>query len=120
MNYLLVGLGGFVGSILRYLVSLIPLKQESGFPVKTLAVNLIGAFLIGFIVALALKHKMVHPNLLLFLKVGVCGGFTTFSSLALEASDLLKAGATGPALLYLVLSLVLGIAAVILGQAVVK
>lgn len=80
LNCLFVGLGGFVGSVLRYLVSLIPLEHESGFPLVTLGINVLGAFLLGLIMAFG-RDTGLDPRTLLFLKVGVCGGFTTFSTL---------------------------------------
>ena len=64
---IIVGLGGFVGAVCRYLMGLIPLKEGMDFPVRTLAVNVIGAFAIGLIVALAAKHQSLSPRLILFL-----------------------------------------------------
>jgi CrcB protein len=71
-----VGIGGFIGSVLRYLIGLIPLKTTHGFPLLTLSINILGAFLIGFISIIALKKSM-NPHLVLLLKTGLCGGFTT-------------------------------------------
>lgn len=110
LNCLCVGLGGFVGSVLRYLVTLLP--YGAGFPVKTLAINVLGAFVLGLICALATRHVDASPQLVLMLKVGVCGGFTTFSTFALETSDLLQSGAWPAALAYVVVSVVLSVAAV--------
>ena len=70
--------------------------------------------------ALALKRAAPDPKLVLFLKVGVCGGFTTFSSFALETGDLLQSGRTAAALLYAAASLILGVAAVFAGEAAVR
>lgn len=100
LNCIAVGLGGFLGSVCRYLAGQIPLGRDWGFPVRTLAINLIGSFLIGAVTALALKRAAPDPRLVLFLKAGVCGGFTTFSSFALETGDLLQSGRTAAALLY--------------------
>lgn len=119
LDCLAVGAGGFVGAVLRYLIGLIPLEPESGFPIKTFAINIIGCFAIGIIAGLAEKSA-IDPRLLLLLKVGVCGGFTTFSSFALEARGLLSAGSTLVFALYVVLSVAVGIAAVILGQIIIK
>ena len=85
LNCVFVGLGGLVGSVLRYLVSLVPLRHASGFPLVTLGINVLGAFVLGLIMALAGRNAAIDPRTLLFLKVGVCGGFTTFSTFALEA-----------------------------------
>lgn len=110
-----VGMGGFIGSVLRYLVSLIPLKTTHGFPLLTLFINILGAFLIGFISTIALKKSM-NPHLVLLLKTGLCRGFTTFSTFALESITLHKNGNTTLAMIYIVLSIVLGPSAVILGD----
>ena len=112
LNCLFVGLGGFVGSVLRYLVSLIPLEHESGFPLVTLGINVLGAFLLGFIMSVAGRDAGLDPRTLLFLKVGVCGGFTTFSTFALEAHGLLSGGKPIVALLYMMLSVVLCVFAI--------
>lgn len=109
LNCIAVGLGGFLGSVCRYLAGQIPLGRDWGFPVRTLAINLIGSFLIGAVTALALKRAAPDPKLVLFLKAGVCGGFTTFSSFALETGDLLQSGRTAAALLYAAASLILGL-----------
>lgn len=119
-NCLVVGLGGFVGSVLRYLVGLIPLNEGVSFPVKTLAVNILGAFAIGLIAAVSLKSTGLDPRLTLFLKVGICGGFTTFSTCALESAQLLQSGKTFCAMAYIVLSVLLCVAAVFLAESLVK
>ena len=122
LNCLFVGLGGFVGSVLRYLVGFIPTGAVATFPIKTLAINIVGSFVIGLVCALASKlGTAMNPQLLLlFLKVGVCGGFTTFSTFALESNSLIQAGNTPLAVLYAVLSVTLSIAAVFTAQALVK
>ena len=78
MNFLFVALGGAVGAMARYAISLIPLKTE--FPFLTLITNVIGAILIGFIVGITSGRDGVSKNMVLFWKTGVCGGFTTFST----------------------------------------
>ncbi len=87
MNFLSVALGGAVGALGRYAISLIPLKTD--FPLQTLLTNILGAVLIGFIVGLASQREGLSPNTVLFWKTGVCGGFTTFSTFSLEAFSLL-------------------------------
>ena len=116
LNCVAVGLGGFVGAVCRYLMGLLPIRSPQGFPVITLLVNVIGAFAIGCIVAWAGKDAELDPRLMLFLKTGICGGFTTFSTFALETTDLLSTGKTGLALAYVLLSAVLGVLAVFAGQ----
>ena len=108
---LIVGAGGAIGAIGRYLIGLLPMNPENGFPVKTFLINVIGCFIIGIIAALADKNA-VNPNLVLLIKVGICGGFTTFSSFALETEGLIAKGSTGVALMYVILSLVCGVLAV--------
>lgn len=103
MNCLAVGLGGFAGAVLRYLIGLIPTGETMIFPVKTFCINVIGCIVIGAITVLAAKLS-VPPRMILFLKVGVCGGFTTFSTFALESSDLIRDGHMGIALCYVLLS----------------
>ncbi len=119
-NCLAVGLGGFLGSVCRYLISLIPLGKGTPFPLHTLAINLIGAFVIGLLASAALRGSPLSPRMLLFFKTGVCGGFTTFSTFALETGDLLHGGHPWLASIYAVLSLVLGVAAVFAGQSLAR
>jgi len=120
LNCVFVGLGGLVGSVLRYLVSLVPLRHASGFPLVTLGINVLGAFVLGLIMAFAGRNAAIDPRALLFLKVGVCGGFTTFSTFALEAHSLLGTGKPLVALLYALLSVVLSVLAVFAAGVVVK
>ena len=112
MNCLFVGLGGAVGAVCRYLLSLLPVKPPSGLPVVTLGINVLGAFALGTLLVLAGKNVNFDPRLMLFLKVGVCGGFTTFSTFCGETEQLLAAGQTAAAAAYIVLSMLLGVGAV--------
>ena len=120
LDCLAVALGGAIGSVLRYLIGLIPLNEKYLFPTKTFAINVLGCFLIGLITALSLRSSNLNPRLVLFLKVGICGGFTTFSTFALESSNLLKNGHTGIAILYMALSLAVGIGFVLLAELLIK
>lgn len=120
LECLVVGIGGFIGAVCRYLIGLIPLKEGTIFPIKTFIINVLGCFIIGIITALAAKNNSLNPRIVLFLKVGICGGFTTFSSFALETSDLMKSGNTDISLLYIILSIALGILAVFAGQKLVR
>ena len=88
MGFLFVALGGALGSMGRYAISLLPFK--TGFPILTLLTNIIGAVLIGFIAGIVSNNNEVSPNAVLFWKTGVCGGFTTFSTFSLEAFTLLE------------------------------
>ena len=111
---LAVGLGGALGAILRYLISLLPLKGS--FPVWTLLTNLLGAVAIGFIAGASARGRM-QDVAALFWKTGVCGGFTTFSTFSLEAFSLLENGNRGLGALYILLSIVLCLGGIALGQA---
>lgn len=112
LNILAVGAGGFLGSVFRYLISLIPISEATVFPIKTFIINIIGCILIGAIAVSVSKNVEISPQMLLFLKVGLCGGFTTFSTFALETADLMKAGHMGAAFLYVVLSVLVGVAVI--------
>ena len=116
---LLVGLGGGIGSMLRYGAAL--MLRSRSFPAATLLVNLTGCFIIGIVFAASLKNEAINENWKLFLATGICGGFTTFSAFSLENMQLLQSGKTGIAMLYILLSLVLGIAAAFAGyQLIIK
>lgn len=117
---MIVGAGGFIGAVCRYLIGLIPLKESCVFPIKTLIINIAGSFIIGMVVALAMKTDWIDPKVVLFLKVGICGGFTTFSSFALETGDLVEDGRVKIAMLYAVLSVAVGVAAVLAGQKIIR
>ena len=106
---LIVGVGGFIGAVCRYLFGLIPLKEPHIFPFKTFAVNVTGCILIGIIAVLAQRHFSSDSPLILFLKTGVCGGFTTFSTFALETSAMFHSGNNSVAFLYVILSVGIGV-----------
>ena len=114
MSFLYIALGGAIGAVGRYSISLIPVKTE--FPVLTLITNLIGAVLIGFIVGLADNRTDVSQNTTLFLKTGVCGGFTTFSTFSLEAYSLIEKKLYFAGISYILLSVILCIVGVFLGK----
>lgn len=90
---LLVGFGGFIGSIARFLVSKLNISwQFMSIPMGTLTVNVVGSFIIGLLVAISAKSEMFSSDLRLFLMVGFCGGFTTFSSFTNENLALMQNG----------------------------
>jgi len=118
-NLLLVGLGGSIGSMARYAVSL--LIRSKSFPYATLSVNVIGSFIIGVVFAISIKEAGLSNNWRLFLATGICGGFTTFSAFSLENMELLQNGKIGMALSYIIFSILLGIIATFLGyQLIIK
>lgn len=122
MNHiLLVGAGGSLGSVLRYLVGLWMLQRAGpAFPWGTLFVNVTGSFLIGFL-AEFIMHKMgASPEMRVFLITGVLGGYTTFSAFSLDAIALLEHGQTMSGLAYIVASVGLSMLAVFAGLALMR
>ena len=115
-KFLWVGLGGAIGSILRYTLSLLLIK--SSFPVLTLITNLLGAFIIGVVVGL-FEKQYVSSYIHLFLKTGVCGGFTTFSTFSLETLTLLENGMVFMAIVYAFISVAGCVVGVYLGKMIV-
>ena len=109
-NILLIGLGGAIGSILRYGTSWV--IGPKNFPLATLLVNIAGSFIIGLIMAYCLKNESFSDNWKLFLTTGICGGFTTFSTFSLENLQVLQNGKFAMAACYTVCSLLIGIVAV--------
>mgnify|MGYP003369992564 FL=1 len=118
MECIMVGLGGAAGAMLRYLIGLLPVGTQGGFPWKTLAINILGSFLIGILTGLILKGALA-PRWELLLKTGFCGGFTTFSTFALESQGLIDKGAYGAAAFYMGVSLVAGVFAAVAGERLV-
>lgn len=112
-----VGCGGFIGSVLRYCLSLVTVKWD--FPLMTFLTNLLGAVLIGIAAEAATRYANLPGGLLLFLKTGVCGGFTTFSTFSLETAGLLEHHRYKTAFCYLFLSLICCIAGVELGKKII-
>lgn len=115
---LLIALGGAIGSVARYGTGLMlrDVTVRSGFPWGTAAVNMIGCFVIGLLFGLWGERWMTRESHFLF-AVGVLGGFTTFSSYGLETANLLREGHVMRAVMYLLVSNVVGIAAVMAGIA---
>ncbi|NDV65010.1 fluoride efflux transporter CrcB [Bacteroides sp. 224] len=118
---LYIFLGGGTGSLLRYLIHLLINGKApvGGFPWATFTVNILGCFLIGVFYSLSTRFQL-SPETRLFLTVGICGGFTTFSTFSYEALNLLKGGLYGTFFLYALLSMGLGILAVLLGILISK
>lgn len=120
-NLILIGSGSFVGGICRYLSQQFVQKYyPSSFPLGTLSVNVIGCFLIGIIYAFSERGNLLSPAMRLLLATGFCGGFTTFSSFAFENVSLLRDSEFFYTSLYILLSIVIGFAAVYLGILFIK
>jgi CrcB protein len=113
-NLLWVGAGGFLGSVLRYLVSgyVQNLSKSITFPYGTMAVNVIGCFVIGLLSQLVNMRGIFAAEVRLLLLTGMLGGFTTFSTFGNETMNLLRDGQAALALLNVVASVVLGLVAV--------
>jgi CrcB protein len=113
---LAVGLGGTLGSVARYItVRAIDQRLNAVFPFGTLAVNIVGSFILGLVYTVALRKTGMNENWRIFLGAGFCGGFTTFSAFAWENLGLLQQKNFGMAVTYIIGSLFLGIIAVLLG-----
>jgi len=118
---LLVGTGGFLGSVSRFLTSRFMQDNfPSAFPFGTFLVNISGCFLIGLIYGLSEKSSLLTPGWKMFLAVGFCGGFTTFSTFANENLALLRDSEFFYFFLYTGLSVFLGIAATFFGVLITK
>lgn len=117
----LIGTGGFIGSVARFLLSGIFTKHNTSlFPFGTFTVNVLGCFLIGIIYALAEKQNLISNDARLFLATGLCGGFTTFSTFGYENIVLLKDDQFGYSLLYIGASVIAGLAFTYIGAFAVK
>lgn len=113
---LAVGLGGFLGSICRYItVKSVDEKLNAVFPYGTFAVNVIGSLLLGVIYTLALRKAGVNENWRLFLGAGFCGGFTTFSAFTWENFNMIQQKFIGTSLLYASASILVGLFALVVG-----
>ena len=116
---LLIGTGGFVGSIFRYLLSGLTHRVwhgDSTFPYGTLLVNLIGCLLIGFLGGLTESRQLFPPEVRLFMLIGLLGGFTTFSTFGYETFGFVRDGQWLPAVFNVVLHVTFGVGAVWLGS----
>lgn len=116
----IVMIGGAIGTLGRYLLSLWALPISRDLPWGTILINVTGSFVIGLFGTLTLASGRfpVSENVRLFVMIGLCGGFTTFSSFSLQTLDLLRTGATARASMNIALSVILCVGAVALGHVV--
>jgi len=120
-HLLLVGIGGFIGSVLRYWLSGIAQRWfDNAFPIGTLLVNAMGCFAIGVFWSLVEYREYFSPETRLFATFGVLGGFTTFSAFGYETFMALRDGEYVPALLNTSANVLLGLAAVAAGWMAAK
>lgn len=118
---LIVGLGGFLGAIARYLLqNAIVNRFITIFPVGTFSINLIGSLIIGLIFGLSERYQWMTQEWRLFLAIGFCGSFTTFSTFAFDNMQLLKDGNYSQLIWYTVLSFVFGVGLAWLGYSITK
>lgn len=114
-QFLLVFLGGGIGSLLRYIISRTFNTYFQHFYLGTFLVNIIGCLIIGLVLGISFKSNLLSQNQTLLLTTGFCGGFTTFSTFALENQSLLKSGEILHFSFYTIASIAVGIFAVLLG-----
>jgi CrcB protein len=121
VDYLVVGLGGFLGANARYLMAhWIGERYGTSFPYGTLVINVSGSFTIGLFLVLITDRYMVHPNWRLFFSVGFLGAYTTFSTYSFESLVLILSGAWFLGLINLIGSVVLGLGATLCGMALAR
>lgn len=119
-NIIAVGAGSFIGGIARYIVSLAMKGISKGFPWATVLVNLSGCLIIGLLWGFLSRNASESTSWGLFLTVGLCGGFTTFSTFSKEALTMLQTGQIWGFASYIALSILAGIALVALGYYIAR
>ena len=122
IKLLWVGAGGFIGAVSRYVVSgmFYKLFGKTWFPYGTLAVNVIGCLLIGFLSGLAENRQLLNPEMRLLVFIGILGGFTTFSTFGYEIFTFAREGQILSPLINLMLHIILGLGAVWFGFSISK
>ena len=110
-----VFIGGGIGSILRFLLNKIEIVSENNYPYSTFISNVVGCFILGLVLGYFIKNGSNNSTLFVFLTVGLCGGFTTFSTFSNENLQLIQNGHILSFLIYTLLRLILGIMFVYFG-----
>ena len=119
--YVIIFVGGGLGACLRYLSGIIFFNYLNiPFPYGTFIINISGSLLLGLITMASLMKTNMDPRLMIFLTIGFCGGFTTFSTFSYEAFDLINRGFIYSSLLYICLSVILSIISTFLGIHIAK
>ena len=103
MEAVWVFLGGGIGAVLRYVISLVTYTPQSGFPIATLLANLLACFILSIVV---FSLDSLDPKLKLFLGTGLCGGLSTFSTFSYETVSLMQNGQVGLSILYILISII--------------
>ena len=120
-NYFIIGIGGFLGAVARYIVALwIGQRWGRIFPLGTFIVNISGCFLISLLMSLFTERFMENPQLRLFLVIGFLGAYTTFSTFEYETGNLVKDGEWTIALANVIISVIAGFVALKLGELIAK
>ena len=115
-KYIYIGAGGFIGAVLRYILKNIDIFQYTGkMPINTFLINISGSFIIGLFLTLAYEKRDIDENLRLGIVTGFIGAYTTFSTLCKETAGLYTKGSIVYAVLYVILSAVIGLIAVYTG-----
>ena len=120
MTYLWLSLGGALGTMARYLVSVSVAERVGVAPVGTFVANVSGSLLIGFLAVIFNQHVDLPPDLRRFVIIGVLGGYTTFSTLAYDTARYMETGELTQAVLNALGSLVVGVLAVFVGMALAR
>jgi fluoride exporter len=115
MVYLFVGIGGIIGSLLRYLLSQITFPLMSDFPLGTLLVNLLGAFILGWFAGKILPIITISTHIKTGISTGIIGSFTTFSTLSVEVVQLINNSEWSAVVIYIMISLIGGLSLTALG-----